>query len=216
MEELKKMLGIGTSYIYLRKDSRAGDLRINSISGVQKVINTINGYMRTPKIDSLNAAIDFINEQRGLNIEKKGLDNSEMESNAWLSGFIDADGSFYIGLRKSGTDIGRLTCSLYLAQRVKDKRGGSLLGVLEGIAKVIGKSKVGESRDNKKYYVQTGTFETNLRLERYLDKFKLKSGKYKDYCSWKEVLNMMVRGEHLTEKGRERIIKIKESMSGRK
>lgn len=47
--------------------------------------------MRTPKIHSLHKLIDFLN-----NSKKKELDDSLIDSNAWLSGFIEADGSFQI------------------------------------------------------------------------------------------------------------------------
>ena len=45
--------------------------------------------MRTPKINQLYNLIDYINA-RGFNIKKLPLDNSSLNSNAWLSGFIDA------------------------------------------------------------------------------------------------------------------------------
>ena len=69
MERLLEWLGTG--FIYLRKDSKGGDIRIGTVEGVKRVINKIKGYMRTPKIESLNAAIDFINDQRGLKIRKR-------------------------------------------------------------------------------------------------------------------------------------------------
>ena len=46
--------------------------------------------MRTPKINQLYNLIDYINA-RGFNIKKLPLDNSSLNSNAWLSGFIDAE-----------------------------------------------------------------------------------------------------------------------------
>ena len=46
--------------------------------------------MRTPKINQLYNLINYINA-RGFNIKKLPLDNSSLNSNAWLSGFIDAD-----------------------------------------------------------------------------------------------------------------------------
>ena len=58
--------------------------------------------MRTPKIEALHQMINWCNENHyyGINIETKiiplGLDFSPIESNNWLSGFIDGDGSFYL------------------------------------------------------------------------------------------------------------------------
>jgi len=56
--------------------------------------------MRTPKINQLYNFIDYINA-RGFNIKKLPLDNSSLNSNAWLSGFIEADGHFAVRVSKN-------------------------------------------------------------------------------------------------------------------
>ena len=66
---------------------------------VLKIINFINGNMRTPKIEALHRAIRWINERDGTSIPCLGLDSSPLESNSWLAGFIDASKSsvgFYL------------------------------------------------------------------------------------------------------------------------
>lgn len=52
--------------------------------------------MRTPKIEALHRAIHWINETDNSSIACLGLDNSPIDSNAWLAGFTDADGNFSI------------------------------------------------------------------------------------------------------------------------
>ena len=55
--------------------------------------------MRTPKIYALYNLIDWLNVRQfeGMSdITKKSLNISSLESNAWLSGFIDADGHFSV------------------------------------------------------------------------------------------------------------------------
>lgn len=49
--------------------------------------------MRTPKIKGLYKLIDYLNN-KGYNIDKYSLDSSALNSNAWLAGFIEADGHF--------------------------------------------------------------------------------------------------------------------------
>ena len=55
---LKNLLG-GT--IRHKKDNHAYVLVIASISGLTVVINMINGYLRTPKIDQFNKLVSWIN-----------------------------------------------------------------------------------------------------------------------------------------------------------
>ena len=73
-------------------------LQIQKIEDVIKIINLINGYMRTPKIEELHRAIKWYYYHYNINIEPLGLDQSPINSNAWLAGFTDGDGNFSINL----------------------------------------------------------------------------------------------------------------------
>ena len=114
-EYLQELTNSGTVY---RKSERGYVLwQIQDIIGVYTIVNIINGYMRTPKIEALNRTINWLNDYISLNnnsklpstklilsqiknIEIKGLDNSPIDSNPWLSGFTDADGHFSINIHK--------------------------------------------------------------------------------------------------------------------
>lgn len=57
--------------------------------------------MRTPKIEALHRMINWCNLHNygikpGFEIISLGLDISPLQSNNWLSGYIDGDGSFYL------------------------------------------------------------------------------------------------------------------------
>jgi len=54
--------------------------------------------MRTPKIEALHRAINWFNTYDNLQLECLNLDNSPVNSNAWLAGFTDGDGNFSISL----------------------------------------------------------------------------------------------------------------------
>jgi hypothetical protein len=60
------------------------------------VVSLINGYMRTPKIFALYKLINWLNERLDIHLDKKEVDSSYINSNSWLSGFIDADGHFFV------------------------------------------------------------------------------------------------------------------------
>ncbi|PVZ96508.1 hypothetical protein BB558_007595 [Smittium angustum] len=106
------------------KGKNAYRLTINNLEGWIKIVELINGYMRTPKINALYNLIDCINSNYGKNIKKLSKDNSPLISNAWLSGFIDGDGSFSIRLTEK-------------EQRQKDISGFSMLEVLETLAEFL-------------------------------------------------------------------------------
>ena len=80
-----------------KKGVNAYILTINNYEGLILLTSLMNGNMRTPKIYSLYNLIDWLNLRfEEINIPKKPLNMSPLESNAWLSGFIDADGAFKV------------------------------------------------------------------------------------------------------------------------
>lgn len=136
---LKTLLG-GT--IRHKKGNSAYVLVISSISGLTMVINLINGYLRTPKIDQFNKLVDWINKKSNSNISIYEPDTSSILKNAWLSGFIDADGSFSINIREKTSDgkgKNRIEARLRIEQRKEDPNTGkSYESILKSIADTFG------------------------------------------------------------------------------
>jgi len=58
-------------------------LQILAKEEVLKIINIINGHMRTPKLEALHRAISWINERDNSSIPLLGIDSSPLESNSW-------------------------------------------------------------------------------------------------------------------------------------
>ena len=92
--------------------------------------------MRTPKIHSLNALIDFFNNTKGTTIEKYSVSIEPIYSNPWLSGFIEADASFQVRTTISGK-YPKLECKLEISQRREDHKGYDNLQFLSYIAQFL-------------------------------------------------------------------------------
>ena len=77
-------------------------LVIRNKKGIIDLISLVNGKFRTPKISSLYKLIDWVNDSRTYSslidnkLEKLPLDKSNLENNAWLSGFSEGDSTFQI------------------------------------------------------------------------------------------------------------------------
>jgi hypothetical protein len=56
------------------------------------------GKLRTPKAYQINIIIDWLNNKHKSNIEKLPICSEALYKDAWLAGFIDADGSFGVEL----------------------------------------------------------------------------------------------------------------------
>ncbi len=102
--------------------------------------------MRTPKIYSLNALIDFFNKTKRTSIEKHSVSIEPLHSNPWLSGFIEADASFQVRTTLSGK-YPKLECKLEISQTRKDHKGYDNLDFLSYIAEFletkVKKNKIG-------------------------------------------------------------------------
>ncbi len=66
--------------------------------------------MRTPKIEALQRLIDWLNARStdGFKLSKLGLDNSSLDSSAWLASFIESDGNFYCEYKLNSLEIATL------------------------------------------------------------------------------------------------------------
>ena len=69
-------------------------LQILAKEEVLKIIHLINGHIRTAKIEALSRVIDWFNDNSDTNINKLPLDESSIDSNAWLGGFSQNNGFF--------------------------------------------------------------------------------------------------------------------------
>lgn len=209
---VQKELGVGS--LSRKKGVNAYILTINSYKGILLVISLINGKMRTPKIYSLNALIDFLNKTKETNIEKYSVSKEPLNINPWLSGFIEADASFQVRATTSGK-YPKLECKLEISQRRKDHKGYDNLDFLNYIAEFL-ETEVKKIRSDKpkpEYRVRTTNLKGNINVKNYLLQFPLFGTKHLDCLDWIDVVDMFDRKEHNTEEGKEKIIKIKSAMN---
>ena len=210
---LQKTLNMGQ--IYKIKGKNANFQRISNMVNLIKVVNQVNGYFRTPKIHQLNRQIDYLNIRADLTLKKSLIDNSPLDSNAWLSGFIEADGHFTIrvstGLNRSLSR--RIACTFELVQRQFDISGESTYPLLSQFSNFLSSRLTETKRKSKfpQYRVRTTSLQGNLILKDYLKKYPLFSSKYLDYLDFLEVLEFFIKKEHYNNI--KKIIEIKSRMN---
>ena len=213
---IQKNLNAGN--IYKIKGKNAYSYTISDLKGLIKVVNLINGHMRTPKIIQLYKLIDWIST-KGENhsvLQKLPLDNIPLNSNAWLSGFIDTDGSFRVRVSQNKhCSTKKIAVSLALAQKTVNLNNDSLLDIMSSISSFF-ESNLKTTKQNKhpQYLARTVNLKGNMAVRTYLMEYPLFSSKYLDFLVWEKVLIMMVNKEH--KKNVENIMKLKESMNSRR
>jgi hypothetical protein len=213
--KLKTIFNTGS--LYQEKTNDVCKYRISETSKLIEIINLINGKFRTPKVKYLYRAIDHVNIIHNTNIEKLPLDNSNIETNPWLSGFTDADGHFQIslegnyGLNKSlSADRGRVKCIFSIKQRVIDKRtGDSCVSFMSKIAEFFQCNIKYESENEMTFLAQADS--KHYITKSYFKKYPLMTSKRLDYFCFLQGLNYL--GKRLTDQEVIEIQMIKSSMN---
>lgn len=182
-----------------------------------KIISLMSGHLRTPKVYQFNKVINWFNTNRGFQLPVYEADTSALLNNAWLSGFIDADGSFKITVRvTSGKN--RVESRFSLEQRMIDPYTGESYAVILGLIASTLKVKLNLSTHHgtKYYIVELTSMASRLVLVEYLNRFPLWTSKYLNYLDWEKCHDMMVAKLHTTTSGRAKAVLLKEGMNSKR
>lgn len=200
-----------------KKGVNAYVLTINNFEGVILITNLINGYMRTPKIFSLFKLIDWINNRFEMEIRKQSLDNSLINSNSWLAGFIDADGHFSVRSTLV-SKYPKIECKFELSQRQIDHNKEDNFSFLNIIADFLNTTvkSIRVTKPKPEYRVRTVNLKGNLILINYLNKYPLFSSKYLNYRDWVKVLKYFETKEHTKSESIKEIVNIKLNMNDKR
>lgn len=212
---LQKTLGFGS--ISKTKGVNAYRLTINNFEGLITLVQILNGKFRTVKINDFKLLIDFLNSSsknhnQNLNLNYMDLDMTPLNTNAWLSGFIDADGSFFVGINKNS-----IHCSFTLVQAMEDKKGNNKKQIMSNLAQFLNLPlKLVNKRycsGQDQYAVKSNILESNLILSDYLNHYPLFSSKYLNFKDYFRVLMLIKNQEHKTDSGKALIYSIKQNMN---
>lgn len=217
VEYLKNISNCGS---ILKKPNRGYILwQIQDIVEVFTIVNFINGYMRTPKIEALEITIKWLNEYQNKNknsklpstklilsqiepIIFKSLDTSSLDSNAWLSGFTDSDGNFSINIHKR-TNKNSIRVQLFYRMEIRqtyhrlDSEGKkvSFFSIMSKLAlflnvNVISRSRIINEKQFFSYIIIAHNKHSLSIITDYFIKFPLLSSKYLDFKAWKNILDL--------------------------
>lgn len=204
-----KLLGvIESGFIRYKPKENACVLVVSPVAGLKKVVNLINGELKTPKINQLHNLIDWLNRNHNAaGFNKLPLNKDSLESSSWLSGFVDADGSFSV--QYSNTETGavkrKIACRLRIEQRILDpSTKESYFYILNQICLFLNcnlLTKTQKSTGNT-YYTLAGSSKVSLNIIiNYFNKYPLYSSKFLDYKDWEQVAKLIINNLHLTDEG---------------
>ena len=205
---IKKYLGFGS--IKRVKNKNAFLLVIASKQGLERVINLINGKIRTENkynqiINNILNNDKFVEIRKNISFKLNSQDPSGAcnFTNHWLAGFTDADGSFQIKVLNRNTKV-----EIRLNFQIDQKRDSILLLIKDFLGGNIGYRK---SQDT--YYYGSTSFGSAKKVINYFDKFHLLSSKHINYLKWRKAYLIIQNKDHLNKDGIEKIINLKNTMN---
>lgn len=203
---IKKQLGHGR--IYKVKNKNAFILVISTKKGIEKVINLINGKIRTDNkynqiINNILNNSKFIELNNNINFY---INKNNNLKNHWLAGFSDADASFQIKIlnRNNRVEI-RLNYQI-------DQKDDKILNLIKDF---LG-GNIGYRKTQDTYYYGSTSFGSAKKVINYFDNYHLLSSKYINYLKWRKGYIIIQNKDHLNIKGISKLIKLKLSMSNYK
>ncbi len=200
---IKSYLGYGN--ISKIKDKNAYILVLSSKSGIVKVLNLINGKLRTKSkynqvMNNVLANDKYFEISKILNFK---FNESNDLKNHWLSGFSDADASFQIKLLNRK---GRIEVRLNYQVDQKSKEILNLIQLFLG-------GNIGYRKSQDTYYYGSTSFGSAKKVIHYFDHFHLLSSKHINYLKWRKAYLIIQDKIHRTENGLEKIKKLKFSIN---
>ena len=201
---------------------------INKHEPLVKLINLLNGYLRTPKINKFNELICWLNNRYSYNISIYSQDMSDLNLNGWLAGFIDADGAFKVRYTEKRVDEtsnkitskGRIEVRFSLEQRQNlfDFNDYSsykpIMLKIQSFFGITTDLRISKHNTDKNYWIIEVTSLNKLYfLIQYLNNFPLLTAKRNDYDDWLKVYQLIQDKKHLSEDGKTLIKEIKSNIN---
>lgn len=196
---IKKQIGFGS--VKKVKNKNAVLLIVSSTQGLVKVINLINGKLRSQsKLDQINKSI--LSDKKYAEYSKTikiSLNLGKDLYNHWLAGFSDANASFQIKLvnRNNKTQV-RLNYQI-------DQKNNNLLTLIK---EFLG-GNIGYRKSQDTYYYGSTSFGSAKKVINYFDYYHLQSTKHINYLKWRKAYILIQEKKHLTTLGLEKIRKLK-------
>jgi hypothetical protein len=198
---IKSRIGYGN--VYKVKFKKAVILVVAKLAGITKVVNLINGKIRSQnKLDQIKNNILTNNNFKSIS-DSSSLSptiNKEVNfNNHWLAGFSDADSSFQIKMLSRHNRI-----EVRLAFQI-DQKNSDLLILIN---KFFG-GNIGYRKRQDTYYYSSTSFGSAKKVINYFDQFHLLSSKHVNYLNWRKAYLIIQNKEHLTEPGLVKIYNLK-------
>lgn len=180
--KIKKFIGYG--YIRIQEKEKMAHYCLQTKIGLIKTLLALDGNFIGLKLENYLKFLSYFN----INFVKL-TDNFINFNNSWLSGFIDADGSFYASFTKNKNMQSGFQLQLRFAITQK------FLDVLKKIGSLFNK-RILYNKKGFYYFILSDKLNLNLLID-YIKVFPLYTKKNLSFVRWLKLYRLYEKKEHL-------------------
>ena len=202
LRKIRSELGFGTVFPYKQAGRVYARYLVTDKKGIIALIHLFNGNIHLQKVyDRFTTWVECANQifscsipfYEPISVKVRRSPNEISFSNAWLSGFFDAEGGFYVGLtevKKAGKMYHRLRLNAYIDQKNE-------LDVLKQIQVLFCVANVTtRSVEKKTYRVNCCTKKSIEKILSYFENYNLRSKKHLVYSMWRKIAFSYLEHKH--------------------
>lgn len=203
---IKKELGFGKVLIREEEHRNVGVFYVSSKENFTNLIHIFNGNLSTHyKKEQFKAWLDTYNKQYSMNITFKDQLVKPSLYTGWISGFVDAEGSFYGRVKSCSTS--KLRKAPHLTFQVSQKEF-DIIKALRDIflnTDTLDLKNVRYDKSWEGWTFHCSSFTKLKVIRNYFSRYELKTKKSLSYTKWCKIHDMILNKEHLTLEGLNKI-----------
>lgn len=201
LQKIRSELGFGTVYTYHQAGRIYARYLVTDKKGILSLIYLFNGNIHLQKVHNrftfwVEHSVEIFQSliSESIDVKPRRSPKEISFSNAWISGFFDAEGGFYAGFTEQNTETNtrfRLRLKAYVDQKNE-------LDVLQQIQVLFGVANVTtRSVAKSTYRVDCNTKKSLERTLIYFERYNLRSKKHIVYAMWRKIVFSYLKGRHL-------------------
>jgi len=238
LNRIKKMLGFGNVYSYIRTSSDGRtetywSYRVEKREHLVLILQLLNGNLVLPK--RRNQFLKWVEVFQTKKLFPKNFNNKNSDlsggcykvsmDNGWLSGFIDADGGFYARISKTNyksKQSGQIRQKFFITQKNEFDDKQVLLNIRNmfksnvKLSQILNTSKKQSTilpSESNYFRVEIQSLESHHLVLLYLNRFKLKTRKLIAFRRWERIVKARQQGLHLDLSNFDKLQKLCESVN---
>jgi hypothetical protein len=204
--KIKNTLGFGSILTRTDNNRNVGVYYITGKDNFLRLAYLFNGNLITKhKKDQFKIWLNVLNRQYNypiMFIESTLVPSFE---NAWLSGFIDAEG--YFATRVKNCRTSKRGKNVFIDFAISQKQNDVLI-LIRGLFNIKNQTNIRYDSSWHGYTFHLSNKKLLIRLIKYLKKFTLKTKKNMDFLIWSKIHNFTINKMHLNEQGLNQVIQM--------